>query len=45
LQGARYFSVMLAGVLACSLLFYLLIDQPMERLRRRVRQRARASAG
>ena len=39
-QGAGYFLVMFAGVLVCSLLFYLLIDQPVERYRRVVRRRA-----
>lgn len=39
LQAARYFAAMLAGVLACSVLFYLLVDRPMERFRRKVRQR------
>jgi peptidoglycan/LPS O-acetylase OafA/YrhL len=39
-QGAGYFLAMFAGALACSLAFYLLIDQPVERLRRRVRRRA-----
>ena len=38
-QGAEYFGVMLVGVLACSLVFYLLIDQPVERYRRIIRQR------
>jgi peptidoglycan/LPS O-acetylase OafA/YrhL len=38
-QGAGYFGVMFAGVIGCSLLFYLLIDQPVERLRRIVRRR------
>jgi peptidoglycan/LPS O-acetylase OafA/YrhL len=37
LQGAGYFGAMFAGVLLCSLAFYLLIDQPVERLRRAVR--------
>lgn len=36
-EGARYFAAMFTGVLVCSLLFYVLIDQPIERYRRRVR--------
>jgi peptidoglycan/LPS O-acetylase OafA/YrhL len=40
-QGAEYFAAMFAGVLACSLVFYLLIDQPVERYRQTVRRRAR----
>ena len=43
-QGAGYFLVMFAGVLLVSLLFYLLIDQPVERYRRVVRRRAAATA-
>jgi peptidoglycan/LPS O-acetylase OafA/YrhL len=39
-DGAAYFLVMLAGVLVVSLVFYLLIDQPVERYRRLVRARA-----
>ncbi|MFC5497629.1 acyltransferase family protein [Caenimonas terrae] len=39
-QGAGYFGAMFAGVLACSLLFYLLIDQPVERWRRVIRRGA-----
>jgi peptidoglycan/LPS O-acetylase OafA/YrhL len=39
-QGAGYFLVMFAAVIACSLLFYVLIDQPVERYRRIVRRRA-----
>jgi len=39
-QGGGYFMVMFAGVLTVSLLFYLLIDQPVERYRRAVRRRA-----
>jgi peptidoglycan/LPS O-acetylase OafA/YrhL len=42
LEGAEYFSVVLLAVLACSLGFYLLIDQPVEHLRRIVRRRAAA---
>lgn len=38
-QGAGYFSVMFACVVGSSLLFYLLIDQPVERLRRIIRRR------
>ena len=43
-EGAGYFLVMFAGVLVVSLLFYLLIDQPVERYRRVVRRRAAATA-
>jgi peptidoglycan/LPS O-acetylase OafA/YrhL len=39
-QGAGYFLVMFAGVIIVSLLFYVLIDQPVERYRRVVRRRA-----
>jgi peptidoglycan/LPS O-acetylase OafA/YrhL len=44
LQGAEYFAVMFAGVLACSFLFYLCIDQPVERYRRIVRARGAAAS-
>ncbi|MDB5945480.1 MAG: Acyltransferase family protein [Ramlibacter sp.] len=40
-EGAQYFAAMFAGVLVCSLLFYVLIDQPVERYRQLVRRRAR----
>jgi peptidoglycan/LPS O-acetylase OafA/YrhL len=39
-QGAGYFLVMFGGVIIVSLLFYVLIDQPVERYRRVVRRRA-----
>ena len=42
-DGAKYFAVVLTAVLACSLLFYLLIDQPVEHFRRMVRRRAAAA--
>jgi len=42
-QGAGYFLAMFAGVLVVSVLFYLLIDQPVERYRRVVRRRAAAT--
>jgi peptidoglycan/LPS O-acetylase OafA/YrhL len=42
LQGAEYFGVMFAGVLVCSFVFYLCIDQPVERYRRMVRARGAA---
>jgi peptidoglycan/LPS O-acetylase OafA/YrhL len=42
-QGAKYFLVMLTAAIACSLLFYVLIDQPVEKFRRRVRRRAVAA--
>jgi peptidoglycan/LPS O-acetylase OafA/YrhL len=40
LDGGRYFSVVLLATMACSLGFYLLIDQPVEHFRRIVRRRA-----
>lgn len=43
LDGAVYFLSMLAAVLACSGLFYQLIDKPVERIRQIVRLRARRS--
>jgi peptidoglycan/LPS O-acetylase OafA/YrhL len=45
LQGAEYFGAMFAGVLACSFVFYVCIDQPMERYRRMVRARGAAASG
>jgi peptidoglycan/LPS O-acetylase OafA/YrhL len=42
-DGAVYFFTMFAAVLACSTLFYQLIDKPVERIRRAVRTRARSS--
>lgn len=42
-DGAGYFLVVLLATLACSLCFYLLIDQPIEQLRRIIRRRANAS--
>ena len=39
LEGAEYFLVMFLAVLFCSLLFYLLVDQPVEHYRRIVRGR------
>jgi peptidoglycan/LPS O-acetylase OafA/YrhL len=39
-EGAHYFGAMFAGVLACSLLFYLVIDRPVEHYRTIVRRRA-----
>lgn len=41
-EGAEYFLVVLLAILASSLVFYVLIDQPVEHLRRSVRRRARA---
>lgn len=38
-RGGEYFGTMFAGALVCSLVFYLLIDRPVELLRRRVRRR------
>lgn len=43
-QGAAYFLVMLAAVLLASWAFYRCIDQPIERLRRRVRSWAAKGA-
>jgi peptidoglycan/LPS O-acetylase OafA/YrhL len=40
-QGAEYFLVMFVAVVVCSLLFYLFIDQPVERYRQIIRRRAR----
>ena len=40
LNGGEYFLVVLLATMACSLGFYLLIDQPVERFRRIVRSRA-----
>jgi len=40
LDGAVYFLVMFVAVLACSGLFYQLIDKPVERIRRNIRLRA-----
>jgi peptidoglycan/LPS O-acetylase OafA/YrhL len=45
LQGAEYFGAMFAGVLACSFVFYVCIDQPVERYRRMVRARGSAATG
>ncbi len=39
-EGAHYFLVVFAAVVACSLLSYVLIDQPVERYRQAVRRRA-----
>jgi len=44
-QGAEYFGAMFAGVLVASYLFYVLIDQPVERYRRLVRARGAAASG
>ena len=43
-EGAGYFAVMFVAVLACSLLFYLLIDQPVERWRKIIRSGAVTAA-
>ena len=37
-QGAAYFTVMFVAVIGCSLLFYALIDRPVERWRRIIRR-------
>ena len=39
-EGGRYFSAMLAASMACSLLFYNLIDRPIEHVRQLIRRRA-----
>lgn len=38
-EGAHYFLVVFAAVVACSLLSYVLIDRPVERYRQAVRRR------
>jgi peptidoglycan/LPS O-acetylase OafA/YrhL len=43
LDGGLYFLTMFAAIMACSLVFYLLIDKPVERLRRLVRSRSAAA--
>jgi peptidoglycan/LPS O-acetylase OafA/YrhL len=43
-DGAIYFAIMFAAVVALSVAFYFLIDKPVERLRGWVRRRS-ASAG
>jgi peptidoglycan/LPS O-acetylase OafA/YrhL len=43
-QGGAYFGAMFLAVVACSLLFYVLIDQPVERYRQVVRRRGSAPA-
>jgi peptidoglycan/LPS O-acetylase OafA/YrhL len=45
LDGAEYFFVVLLATLACSMCFYLLIDQPIEHLRRIVRRRVLSRQG
>lgn len=42
LDGAEYFLVVLLATIACSMCFYLGIDQPIEHLRRSIRRRATA---
>ena len=42
-DGAVYFLSMFVAVLACSVLFYRFIDEPVERIRRGVRSRAQPS--
>ncbi|MBC7547093.1 MAG: acyltransferase [Polaromonas sp.] len=42
LAGAEYFSAVLVATMACSLGFYLVIDRPVEHVRRIVRRRAAA---
>ena len=44
LAGATYFVAVLVTALACSVLFYQLIDQPVERIRRNIRLRAQSKA-
>lgn len=43
-DGAEYFAAVLLAILVCSLLFYVLIDQPVEHFRRIIRKRATAAA-
>lgn len=43
LEGGIYFFSVFAAVLACSLVFLQCVDQPVERLRRAIRSRARPS--
>ena len=38
-EGARYFAVVLVASIGCSLVFYRLIDRPIEHVRQRIRQR------
>jgi peptidoglycan/LPS O-acetylase OafA/YrhL len=45
LDGGIYFAIMFAAVIACSTAFYLLIDKPVERLRRLVRSRSVVPGG
>ena len=42
-DGGLYFLAMFCAVMACSAVFYLLIDEPVERLRRAVRNRSTAA--
>jgi len=45
LDGGIYFAIMFAAVVALSAVFYLLIDKPVERLRRWVRSRSALARG
>ena len=40
-EGARYCAVVLVASIGCSLVFYRLIDRPIEHVRQRIRQRTR----
>ena len=44
-EGAEYFLAMFLAVLFCSLLFYLLVDQPVEHYRRIVRGQGTVAVG
>ena len=38
-EGARYCAVVLVASIGCSLVFYRLIDRPIEHVRQRISQR------
>ena len=40
-EGGRYCAVVLVASIGCSLVFYRLIDRPIEHVRQRIRQRTR----
>ncbi|HET7766278.1 MAG TPA: acyltransferase [Burkholderiales bacterium] len=45
LGGGVYFLAMFAAVMSCALVFYWLIDKPVESLRRRIRERSSLAPG
>jgi peptidoglycan/LPS O-acetylase OafA/YrhL len=45
LDGGVYFLIMFAAVMVCSVIFYWLIDKPVELLRRRIRERSSLASG